>query len=187
MITCGYKSQKPDRMLPISKVDGGDNPADLMTKNVGIALAMKHMTAVGIRSADGRSEAVVKMHHIETKDSWNVGLDGTYLNVMKNHEVPRTSLYLPGGEEEYPVHSSDLEAVRIASGVTASGKVFEIEDNWRRPGRAERELAESRTGSITFAVKASARSKVKADLTAVPDVHRPRPMPQPRTDLKGRP
>ena len=36
-------------MLPISKVDGGENPADLMTKNVGIAFATQHMTAMIIR------------------------------------------------------------------------------------------------------------------------------------------
>ena len=153
-----------------------------MTKNVGIALAIKHMTAMGIRLADGRSRAAAKLHHIEKKDNWKVELDGTYLNVMKNHEVPRTSLYLPGGEEEYPVHSSDLEA----SGVTAFGKVFEIEDNWRRPGRGDRELAESWTGSITFAVKASARNKVKADLITAPGAPGPRTMPQPRVDSKGR-
>ena len=111
-------------MLPISKVDGSDNPADLMTKNVGIAVAIEHMTAMGIQFADYISEVAVKLHHIEKKNEWKVELDGTYLNVMNNHEVPRTSLYLPGGEEEYPVHSSDLEAVRITSGVTASGKVF---------------------------------------------------------------
>ena len=129
------QEQEARRMLPISKVDGGHNPADLMTKNVGIALVMKHMTAKGIRFADGRSEAAVKIHHVEGKDKWKVELSGTHLNVMKKHEVPRTKLYLPGGEEGYPVHSYDFEAMRITTGVTASGKIFEIEDNWRRPGR----------------------------------------------------
>ena len=81
-------------MLPISKVDGGDNPADLMTKNVGIALAMKHMTAMGIRFADGRSESAVMLHRVEIKDEWKVELSGTYLNVMKKHKVPRTRLYV---------------------------------------------------------------------------------------------
>jgi hypothetical protein len=44
-------------MMPIGKVFGGDNPADLMTKNVGIDLAIKHMRAMGIRFAEGRSGA----------------------------------------------------------------------------------------------------------------------------------
>ena len=105
---------------------------------------------------------------------------------MKNHEVPRTSLYLPGGEEEYPVHSSDLEAVRITSGVAASGKIFEIKENWTWSGRGHRELEDSWTGSTTFAVKASAWNKVKADLIAAPGNHGPCPMPQLRVDPKGR-
>ena len=32
------QEQEARHMLPISKVDGGENPADLTTKNVGIAL-----------------------------------------------------------------------------------------------------------------------------------------------------
>ena len=72
LITCGYKSKKPD----------------LMTKNAGIAFAIKHMTAMGIRFADGRSEAAVKLQHVEINDEWKVELSGTYLNAMKKHEVP---------------------------------------------------------------------------------------------------
>ena len=53
----GLEGQEAKRMLPISKVDGGDHPADLMTESVGIALAIKRMSAMGIRFADGRSDA----------------------------------------------------------------------------------------------------------------------------------
>ena len=60
------------RMLPIGKVDGGDNPADLMTKNVGIELAKKHMKKMGIRFADGRCDAASKLHILEEKDCWKV-------------------------------------------------------------------------------------------------------------------
>ena len=156
------------RMLPLEKVYGGDNPADLMTKNVGIELAKKHMKTMGIRFAEGRSDTASKLHNVSVKDDWKIEHEGTYVNVTKNHNVPRTGLYSPSGEEEYPIHNSDLEAVRVTSGRTASGKVFEIEDNWKRPGRAQRELGEDWTGSTTFFVKASARNKLKADLTAPP-------------------
>ena len=151
-------------MLPIGKVDGGENPADLMTKNVGIELAKKHMKKMGIRFADGRSDAAAKLHILEEKDAWSIGQNGTYLKATKTHKVARSELYLPGGEDEYPVHSSNLEATRITSGVTQSGKVFEIEDNWRRHGQGRRELAESWTGSTTFLVKASARKLVRNEL-----------------------
>ena len=62
------QEQEARRMLPISKVDGGDDPADLMTKNVGIAFAIKHMTTMGIRFADSRSDAAAKLHILEEKD-----------------------------------------------------------------------------------------------------------------------
>ena len=107
-------------MLLINKVDGGDNPADLMTKNVGNALAIQHMSAMGIRFADGRSDAAVKLHLLEEKDEWRVDEEGTHLKATKTHRVARSGLDLPGGEEEYPIHSSKFGATRITSGVTDS-------------------------------------------------------------------
>ena len=56
------------RMLPIGKVDGGEKPADVMTKNVGIKFAKKHMKKMGFRFADGRSDAAAKLHLLEKKD-----------------------------------------------------------------------------------------------------------------------
>ena len=85
------------RMLPIGKVDGGENPADLMTKNVGIELAKKKM---GIRFADGRSDAAAKLHLLEEKDAWNIDQSGTYLKATKTHRIARSGLYLPGGEDD---------------------------------------------------------------------------------------
>ena len=130
-------------MLPIGKVDGGDNPADLISKNVGIELAKKHMKAMGIRFAEGRSGEAAKLHSIAETDGWKVEQRGTYLNILKTHNVPRTELFIPEGEEEYLVHSSNFEAIRITSGKTTSGKVFEIEDNRQRHGRDRRQLGEA--------------------------------------------
>ena len=62
MVHLWIQEQEARQMLPISKADGGDNPADLMTKNVGVELAKKHMKAMGIRFVDGRSRAAVKLH-----------------------------------------------------------------------------------------------------------------------------
>ena len=135
-----------------------------MTNNVGIEFAKKHMKKMGIRFADGRSDAAAKLHLLEEKDCWNVDQNGTHLKATKTHRIARSGLYLPGGEDDYPIHSSNLEAIRITSGVTESGKVFEIEDNWRRLGQGRRELAERWTGSTTFTVKASARKSVREEL-----------------------
>ena len=162
------QEQEARRMLPISKVDGGNNSADQMAKNVGIEHAKKHTKAMGIISADGRSEAAAKLHYIEKKDGWKVEHEGVFLNVMKIHGVPRTDLFSPWGEEEYLVHSSDLETVRVTSGITSSGKVIEIEDNWKRPSRAQRVLKEEWNASTTFFVKVSARKKLRAVLAPAP-------------------
>ena len=69
-----------------------------MTKNVGIALAIKHMSDMGIRFADGRSDAAVKLHLLEEKDYWKVDQEGTHLKATKTHSVARSGLYLPEGE-----------------------------------------------------------------------------------------
>ena len=61
------QEQEARRMLPLEKVPGGDNPADLMTKNVNLELAIKHMRAMGIRFEQGRAEAAVQLHSVEDK------------------------------------------------------------------------------------------------------------------------
>jgi len=84
--------------------------------------------------------------------------------MVKTHGVLRKELLTPSGEEDYPVHNGDLEAIRVTAGVTESGKLFEIEDNWRRPGRSNRALAESWTGHTSFTVQASARKKINNEI-----------------------
>ena len=165
------QEQEARRMLPIGKVWGGENPADLMTKNVGIELAIKHMTAMGIRFAEGRTEAAANLHVVtHEEDKWNreggqetptgvVGVRDRNMNIVKKHVTPRRELFAPSGEDSYPRHSSQLESTRITYGTTASGKEFEIEDNWRRPGRANRKLDEVWTGKTVFRIKASALNK----------------------------
>ena len=144
-------------MLPIGKVWGGENPADLMTKNVGIELAIKHLTTMGIRSAEGRTKAAANLHVVTGKDDkWKCEGEGNNLNVIKEHVTPRRELFIPSGEDSYPEHNRRLQSTRITCGTTASGQKFEIEDNWRRPGRANRELDEMWTGKTIFRVKASA-------------------------------
>ena len=136
-----------------------------MTKNVSIDLAKKHMRAMGIRFEEGRTKAAAKLHHIDEKsDSWKVETEGNQINIVKKHEKPRKKLYALSGEEEYPVHSRDLEATRVTRGTTVSGKDFEVEDNWKRTGRSERSIGEEWTGYTVFKVKSSARARLKADL-----------------------
>ena len=176
------------RMLPLSKVAGGENPADLMTKNVSIDLAKKHLQKMGIRFSDGRSESAANLHMIDyskkrpaknagrespsgwtpartigESDRWKEKDGEECINMIRVHSTPRTELYTPGGDEmkNLEVKSHDLNASRITKGKTSSGKEFEIEDNWKRPDRAHRELGELWTGHTEFTIKASARQEKK--------------------------
>ena len=163
------QEQEARRMLPITKVPGGDNPADLMTKNVGIDLAIKHMASMGIRFAEGRSEAAAKLHTVtEKNDGWNYETEGSEIKVIKRHENFREELFVPSGGEKYPVHNGDFQSTRVTKGVTKSGKEFEIEDNWRRPGRASRRLKEAWKGCTEFRVKASARERLSVMMQKSP-------------------
>ena len=59
---------------------------------------------------------------------------------MKTHGVLRKELFTPSGEEDCPMQNGDLEAIRVTTGVTESGKLFEIEDNWNKKTVGQAEL-----------------------------------------------
>ena len=162
-------------MLPIGKVWGGENPADLMTKNVGIELAIKHMATMGIKFAEGRTKAAAKLHVVtHEEDKWSYEGKSGNMTIVKKHVTPRRELFAPSGGDGYPRHNSQLESTRITYGVTASGKEFEIEDNWKRPGRANRELSEMWTGRTIFRMKASALNNYDYMIENEVDKQRPR-------------
>ena len=134
-------------MLPLSKIAGGDNPADLMTKNVGIDLAIKHMRAMGIRFEQGRSSAAAHLHMLQ-RDCWQESG-----NILKRwHVHTRKELFTPK-DGDCPFKLGVVCALRRTIGKTAAGIRFVIEDNWRRPDRARRELEESWTGYTEFQLK----------------------------------
>ena len=50
------------RFLPLSKITGEDNPADLMTKNVPIEKVLKFTGVVKLEYKAGRAEKAAKLH-----------------------------------------------------------------------------------------------------------------------------
>ena len=151
-------------MLPLSKVFGGDNPADLMTKNVGIDLAIKHMTTMGIRFEQGRSDATAKLHSLE-EDCWEHLDNGDW---RKHSMRSRRELITPCGEEGQggPARPHDLCSVRVTSGIAGDGTRFFVQDNWRLPGQAHRELEESWIGYTDFKLKATASTRTSTGSTS---------------------
>ena len=50
------------------------------------------MKKMGIRFADGRSNAAAKLHLLEEKDGWEVDQNGTHLKATKTHRIARSGL-----------------------------------------------------------------------------------------------
>ena len=133
--------------MPLENVPGGDNPEDLMTNNVSFELAIKHMRAAGIRFEEGRAASASQLHNIGPEDVWIRADDDKkpeQPTAAKVQSRSRRELFTPSGNEDYacPGRLGNLAALRRTIGQTKSGKHFEIEDNWRRPDRAHRELEE---------------------------------------------
>ena len=72
------QQQQARRMLPLEKVLGTSNPADLMTKYLGEGETLKYVNALGLELAEGRAKAAAQLHHLgqkgslgRTGDSWD--------------------------------------------------------------------------------------------------------------------
>ena len=85
------------------------------------------------------------------KDSWNSRGDGG--KWIRVHATPRKSLFTPGRVPRGPSDIDRLDTERVTKGVSASGKLFELVDDWRCPQAAHRVLDEPWTGCTTFRLK----------------------------------
>ena len=54
-------------MVPLKKVPGVDNPADLMTKHLSVATILSHMNRMQLQFRDGRSGKAAKLHSVARK------------------------------------------------------------------------------------------------------------------------
>jgi hypothetical protein len=50
------------KIVPLTKIPGEDNSADLMTKHLSIAMILRHMSKLNLAHVSGRSEAAAKLH-----------------------------------------------------------------------------------------------------------------------------
>ena len=82
------------KMVPLQKVPGADNPADLMTKHLSVATIVNHMNRMQLQFRDGRSGKAAKLHLVGHKvgnvgggDLWSEkGECGRWVRV---HRTPR--------------------------------------------------------------------------------------------------
>jgi hypothetical protein len=54
------------RELEVAKVKGDDNPADLLTKNVGAELIARHCKAIGVERLSTRAETAPQLNLAQT-------------------------------------------------------------------------------------------------------------------------
>jgi hypothetical protein len=164
------------KILPVSKVPGEENPADLMTKHLGAAKVQKNVVAMNMRFLGGRADKAAQLHHIDTRggngggngrqlwnficdrfndkkggDKWRErGGDGIWSRV---HTKPRRSLFTPYKVAKGPSKSESLSVIRFTKGVTQSGREFEFHDNWHESRNAHRMLDEQWVGFTVFVVE----------------------------------
>ena len=166
------------KILPVQKVPGEDNPADLMTKHLGAAKVLKNIEAMSMRFLEGRAAKAAQLHTLNTTlgnggmgrqlweamgdrfvdkkggDSWKCrGENGIWHRI---HSKPRKSLFAPLKVAKGPASSEQLSVTRFTKGVTQSGYTFEFHDNWRDSKNEHRLLDEQWIGCTTFVVEGSA-------------------------------
>ena len=163
------------KILPVSKVPGEDNPADLMTKHLGAAKVLKNVVAMNMRFLGGRADKAAQLHQLDNGgdrglklwdyigdrfndkkggDSWRArGEDGVWHRI---HSKPRKSLFTPYKVARGPNKSEQLSVIRFTKGVTQSGREFEFHDNWHESSNAHRLLDEKWVGCTTFIVESKA-------------------------------
>ena len=160
--------------VPLVKVPGPYNCADLMTKHVPAELIKRHTERMSLEFQEGRAEKAAKLQSIakaqrqkqaqdsmlsacekydsgHRQDKWiSRGGDGEWVRL---HDTPRRSLFTPCRVARGPAHPDKLEGKRVTTGVFADGEKFVLEDGWREPGLAHRVLNKPWTGTTKFRIR----------------------------------
>ena len=85
------------------------------------------------------------------QDKWSSrGAEGEWIRV---HCTPRRSMFTPCRVARGPAHPDKLESIRVTVGINSEGEKFEVQDNWREPGKAHRVLSHPWTGVTKFKIR----------------------------------
>ena len=136
--------------VPISKVLGTKNGADLMTKNVDGPLREEHCKRLMLESRHGRALKAAELQSCQRSDRterahermvaacerysdgnrhdhWHArGADGKWTRM---HTTPRKSLFTPCRVPRGPARPDLLAGRRVTEGVFSDGNRFKIEDD----------------------------------------------------------
>ena len=82
------------RDIPLHKIPGEDNPADLMTKHIGAAKIDKHVKKMNMEYKSGRSGKAAQLHSLETREAREL-----WESIMKTgHELRGGDRWIMKGE-----------------------------------------------------------------------------------------
>ena len=142
----------------VQKVNGKENPADLLTKHLPAPEVRVHMESLGFATSTSRATLAPRLNGLHGEDIDYAGEDEWRLQehyVIREHRRPRTALFTPIRVAGAPPAKA-LTATRITRGVYLdNGESFVRTDNWTTRGTAHLCLSRRWVGSTTFLRRAS--------------------------------
>jgi len=143
--------------LSVHKVNGKQNPADLLTKHLPVNELKLHSKTLGFRMSNTRSTVAPKLNrgelgrHDEEEGEW---LHGENEKIVMKHLKPRQCLFTPVRVRGAPPVKA-LTAVRETRGIFCEdGSSFARRDNWTARASAHLDLGKRWIGTTTFLLKA---------------------------------
>ena len=134
------QQQAAKQIMPLIKVDGSDNCADLLTKRLGVAVMQRHVDMMQLDFRDGRAKQAARLHAIGrldpqkgfqeggVGDRWEVRGENCYW--IRVHKTPRAAAFTPHKIPHGPGRKSRLSVVRETIGIDETGKTFALTDDW---------------------------------------------------------
>ena len=131
------------------KVDGKENPADILTKAVPSELIERHCGRLQFEFKSGRADlapdVMMTMKENEKEDDrWEVD-ENVWLRA---HKKPRRTLFTPMKVRQGP-KSEEIKVRRRTVGIQSNGTVFDLADDWTQP-KAHRDMGSTWTGVTAF-------------------------------------
>ena len=142
------------RLLPLSKLDGTLNAADLMTKYLFEKEMCKHMEMLQLELCHGRTKIAADLHHVRHRrggDSLDQrGRKGIW---RRAHQTWRRCLFTPMTVGNGLTHGEELQGRRPTGGVRRDGTRVQVSDNWKDPSRAHVQLHFEWRGHTTLSIR----------------------------------
>ena len=164
------QEQCAKKIVPLAKIPGEHNSADLMTKHLSITMILRHMAKLNLAHVGGRSEAAAKFHAVgEVKapqrsvsfidpsprravsDYWSErGEQGRWVRV---HVDPRVVRFDPWRAPRGPGRRTKLKSDRITQGIyEGDGGKFQETDKWQDVNEINMSVSHPWTGRTIFMV-----------------------------------